>query len=213
MKKNLIVAAAIAVLTFAVERSFRLEEDPIRSLVVADPMAAALFDHYQERSPFRGRIFVERAVLTAAEEARVSAALAHGGYREVPFLAIPDPGRLLDLASQLPADEVARLASEEALRERVAKDVMPATVTSDPAGRVPGRRSPLASPEGRLSAAPAHRACHVAASGRTLQAPRLAGGCHRGQGDPAHLHLGQREGSQGYATAAESSQDRRSTRT
>ncbi|MEI6224108.1 MAG: hypothetical protein WCS72_05115 [Deltaproteobacteria bacterium] len=121
MKRNLLVAAAIAALAFAVERSFRLEDDPIRSLVMADPVAAALFDRYQERSPFRGRIFVESDGLSPAEQARLSEILARAGYREVPFLAAPDPARLLDLASQLPAGTVDRLAGEEALRARVAE--------------------------------------------------------------------------------------------
>jgi hypothetical protein len=118
VKRNLLVAAAIAALALAVERSFRLEDDPIRSLVMADPVAAALFDRYQERSPFRGRIFVEMEGLPPAEQARLSETLARAGYREVPFLATPDPARLLDLASQLPAGTVERLAGEEALRGR-----------------------------------------------------------------------------------------------
>ena len=121
MKRNLLVAAAIAALAFAVERSFRLEDDPIRSLVMADPVAAALFDRYQERSPFRGRIFVESDGLSPAEQARLSEILARAGYREVPFLAVPDPARLLDLASQLPAGTVERLTGEEALRGRAAE--------------------------------------------------------------------------------------------
>ena len=119
MRRSLLVVAAIAALAFAVERSFRLEEDPIRSLVTADPVAAALFDRYQERSPFRGRIFVETAGLTGEEQAQLSAVLERAGYREASFLSVPDPARLLDLASQLPADVVDRLAEKDALRRRV----------------------------------------------------------------------------------------------
>ncbi len=121
MKRNLLVAAAIAALAFAVERSFRLEDDPIRSLAMADPVAAALFDRYQERSPFRGRIFVEMGGLAPGEQARLADVLARAGYREVSLLAIPDPTRLLDLASQLPVETIEGLAAEEALRRRAAE--------------------------------------------------------------------------------------------
>ncbi len=121
MRRHLLVAAAIALLAFLVERTFRMEDDPVRSLVAADPVAAALFDRYQERSPFRGRIFVETDGLAPDEAARLSDALARAGYREVPVLAPAAPERVLELASQLPADSVAWLAGEEAVGRRVAE--------------------------------------------------------------------------------------------
>ncbi|HVP66848.1 MAG TPA: hypothetical protein VMT17_06255 [Anaeromyxobacteraceae bacterium] len=120
MRRSLLIAAAIAALTVAAERSFRMEEDPIRSLVAADPVAAELFDRYQERSPFRGRIFLEANGLSPSEEEALAATLQGAGYREVPFVSAPDPARVLDLAAQLPAEEVARLAEDAALQQRVA---------------------------------------------------------------------------------------------
>lgn len=110
----LIVTAALA-LTL---RGTTLEDDPIRSLSHPDPVRAALFDRYQEKSFFRDRVFVEMGALTQAERERLAEVLRAAGYREVGLVERPSADKILELAPLLPAEDVRRLVDEEALARR-----------------------------------------------------------------------------------------------
>jgi hypothetical protein len=114
---TLLILAGAGLLTWLL-RDTRLEEDPVRSLTHPDPVRAALFDHYQEKGVFKDRVYLEDGGLGPAERAKLDAALAAAGYAEVPLLERPAPEQVLSLAPLLPAAEVARLFSDEALAER-----------------------------------------------------------------------------------------------
>ncbi len=128
MKRHLLVGLVIALLSWAVERSFRLLDDPVRSLVASDPVSRKLFEDYQARSPYRGKLFVEARDLSAHEQDVLDKALEGAGYREVPLMATPSPERLLALASQLPLQEVERLLGKEAGERRVLEATAMATL-------------------------------------------------------------------------------------
>jgi len=114
---TLAVLAGVAALAFAL-RDTRLEQDPVRSLTHPDPVRAALFDRYQQRSRFQDRIYVEDAGLTPDERARLDAALAAAGYAPMPLLERPAPDVVLSLAPLLPAADLERLLSDERLGAR-----------------------------------------------------------------------------------------------
>jgi hypothetical protein len=118
MRRAVVVAGVVAALCAAVGALFRLEDDPIRSLVDRDPTVAALFEAYQGRSPYRGRIFVEDAGLAPDERARLEAALAAAGYVEATLLPARSSERAADLVSILPAAEVRRLLAWETVEAR-----------------------------------------------------------------------------------------------
>ncbi|MGA8892362.1 MAG: hypothetical protein WB493_12385 [Anaeromyxobacteraceae bacterium] len=119
MKRHLLVGLAIAALALASERAFRLQDDLVRSLVPSDPVSGKLFEDFQARSPYRGRIYVEAADLGPAERERLDRAFEAAGYREEPLLAMPGPERMLVLASQLPPGVVEALLGGESGRKRV----------------------------------------------------------------------------------------------
>jgi len=118
MKRTLAVLAVTGALAMLL-RGTRVEDDLIRSLGHPDPAARALFDRYQERSPFRGKIFVEEGALAPREREELAGTLRAAGYREVALFAPPERTRVLALAPLLPAEEVAALLGEAALRRRV----------------------------------------------------------------------------------------------
>jgi hypothetical protein len=111
------VLAGVGALAFAL-RDTRLEQDPVRSLTHPDPVRAALFEGYQQRSRFQDRIYVEDAGLTPAERARLDEALARAGYTPTPLLERPAPDVVLSLAPLVPAADLARLLSDERLGAR-----------------------------------------------------------------------------------------------
>jgi hypothetical protein len=147
VKRTLVVAAAVAALALAALRSFSLEDDPIGALVHPDPAAAALFERYQSRSPFKGRVFLATDALSPAERDGLEGALRAAGYVEEPAFAPPAPAALLALAPLLPAADLERLLSEPALAARAdealalaalpAGEAALALVQADPAGLGP----------------------------------------------------------------------------
>lgn len=146
-----LVVGALAVVAFA---GVRLEDDPIRSLAHPDPEIAAVFDRYQEKSPFRGKIFVEPGELSAAELEGLLASLGDAGYREVALFERPSPETLLALAPLLPADELGALVSDAAVQARAEAaislaslpggDAALAELEADPLGIGPALLSRLA---------------------------------------------------------------------
>jgi hypothetical protein len=179
-RREVVLLAVLGVLAWLV-RGVALEDDPIRSLTHADGVRAALFEHYQERSVFRGKVFVELGDLGESERAAVAAALRSGGYEEVPFFEPPSPEQLLALAPLLPADEVRRLTSEEALRARAEEVVAVATlpggdgfvsaVQADPLGLGGALLARLAG--GGAREGPAAGALHVYRSPQPLDYERV----------------------------------------
>ncbi len=147
MKRTALMLAVTGALALVVARTFTLDDDPIRSLVHPDPAVAALFDRFQARSPFRGKIFVELGALSAAEREGIARRLEAAGYREEPLFEPPSPARLLELAPLLPAEDLRALLGEEAIRRRADEalsvaglpggDAYLATVQADPAGLGP----------------------------------------------------------------------------
>ncbi|WP_242392180.1 MMPL family transporter [Anaeromyxobacter oryzisoli] len=109
-------------------RGIVLEDDPIRSLTHPDGIRAALFEHYQEKSAFRGKVFVESSDLSEGERGTLATALRAGGYEEVPFLEPPSPKQLLALATLLPAEDARRLTADDALRARAQQVLAVATL-------------------------------------------------------------------------------------
>ncbi len=79
MKKTLAILVATGLLSVVVARTLSLDDDPVRSRVDPDPAVAALFDRFQERSPFRGRIFVETGALAPADREALEARLRDAG--------------------------------------------------------------------------------------------------------------------------------------
>ena len=126
-RREALILAVCGVLAFFA-RGVVLEDDPIRSLTHPDGVRAALFDHYQEKSAFRGKIFVEFGDLLEPERTAVAAALRGAGYEEVPFFEPPSSVQLLALATLLPADNVRRLTSGDALRARAREVLAVATL-------------------------------------------------------------------------------------
>ncbi len=131
MKRLLAVLPAVALLGFLAAYGVRFEDDPIRSLSHPDPAIAAVFDRYQEKSPFRGKIFVEPGELSAAELEGLLASLAEAGYREVALFERPAQRELLALAPLLSAEELAALSTDEAIRARAEAAI---TLASLPGG-------------------------------------------------------------------------------
>ncbi|HET9598471.1 MAG TPA: hypothetical protein VFP65_22980 [Anaeromyxobacteraceae bacterium] len=117
LRKSLWVLLGTGVLAF-LTRGIVLEDDPIRSLADPDPTRAALFERYQERSPFRDKVFVEMGELAPAERERVEGLLAEARYEEVALFRSPSPADALALAALLPVEDVRRLMQEDALRAR-----------------------------------------------------------------------------------------------
>ncbi len=117
MKKTALLLFVTAALALTL-RGTTLEDDPIRSLSHPDPVRAALFDRYQEKSFFRDRVFVEMGELTAAERERLAEALRAAGYLEVGLVERPSADKVLEMAPLLPAEAVRRLVDEEALARR-----------------------------------------------------------------------------------------------
>lgn len=146
MRRHALVALALGALAL-LAGGVVLEQDPVRSLADPDPVRAALFDHQQEGSPLRDRIFLESAGLSAAERDAVDAAIRAAGYEEVPLFERPPLPDLLALAPILPAAEVARLLGDAAIRERAARALelallpggsdLLAALEADPAGLAP----------------------------------------------------------------------------
>ncbi len=118
MKRTLAILVATGLLTVVVARNLSLDDDPIRSLTDPDPTIAALFERFQEKSPFRGRIFVEMGQLPARDREALEALLRGTGYREEPLFEPPSPDALLALAPLLPANDLRALLGEEAVRRR-----------------------------------------------------------------------------------------------
>jgi hypothetical protein len=117
-RATIAILLATALLSVVVARTLSLDDDPIRSLTHPDPAVAALFDRFQERSPFRGRIFVDMGALSARDREALEARLRDAGYREEPLFLPPPPGAVLALAPLLPADELRALLGEDAIRRR-----------------------------------------------------------------------------------------------
>jgi hypothetical protein len=117
IKKTALVLLATGVLAFMV-RGIALEDDPIHSLADPDPARAALFERYQDKSPFRDKIFVEMGNLATAEREGLEQLLRHARYEEVSLFQPPSMEQVLSLAALLPAEEARRLMGEDALRSR-----------------------------------------------------------------------------------------------
>jgi len=147
MKRTALILAAAGVLAVVVQRTFTLDDHPIRSLTHPDPAIAALFERFQERSPFRGKIFVEVGALSAAERGALEVRLRDAGYREEPLFQPPPPEQVLELAPLLPAENLRRLLGDEAIRARAEEAIsvaaLPggdgylAALQADPAGLGP----------------------------------------------------------------------------
>lgn len=117
MLKTLGVLAAAGLLGL-IARGITLEQDPVKSLADPDPVRAELFERYQKKNPLKGRLFVEAPGLEAAQRHLLDGELARAGYREIPLWAPPSPAELASLAPILPAERVAALLSDEAMRAR-----------------------------------------------------------------------------------------------
>jgi hypothetical protein len=147
VKRTLLLLAITAALAVATGRLLVMEDDPIRSLVHPDAAVEAVFSSFQDRSPFRGRVFVELDGLSAPERERVLAALAGAGYREAPALALPSAAELLRLSPLLSPAEVRALLDAGAVRARAEEALALATLPgghgflsaleADPAGLAP----------------------------------------------------------------------------
>jgi hypothetical protein len=85
------ILIATGLLSAVVARTLSLDDDPVRSLADPDPAVAALFERFQERSPFRGRIFVETGALPAADREALEARLGDAGYVEEALFQAPSP--------------------------------------------------------------------------------------------------------------------------
>ena len=118
MRRTLLVAIAAAALAALAGATLVLEDDPVRALVHPDPVAAALFERYQDRSPFRGRVFLEMEGLSPAERAGLEEELRGAGYVEEAIFRPPSRDAPIALAPLLAPPDVARLLSEPALRAR-----------------------------------------------------------------------------------------------
>jgi len=169
-RREALILAVCGVLAFFA-RGVVLEDDPIRSLTHPDGVRAALFDHYQEKSAFRGKIFVEFGDLLEPERTAVAAALRGAGYEEVPFFEPPSSEQLLALATLLPADNVRRLTSGDALRAR-AREVLARPSKPIPSGSVPrcspGSPAAPAAPGATTDRAPARCTSTAARSRSTM---------------------------------------------
>jgi hypothetical protein len=118
VKRTLAILVATGLLSLVVARSLSLDDDPIRSLAHPDPAVAALFERFQQRSPFRGRIFVEAGALPVADREALDARLRAAGYVEEPLFQPPPAEQVLALAPLLPADDLRALLGEDAVRRR-----------------------------------------------------------------------------------------------
>lgn len=169
MKRTAVILLVMGALALVVARTFTLDDDPIRSLVHPDPAIAALFDRFQERSPFRGKVFVELGALSPGERDGLARRLEAAGYREEPLFAPPSAEQLLALAPLLPAEDLRALFSEASLRRRADEALSVAAL--------PGGDAYLAA----LQADPPGLAPALLA--------RLAGGAGGGSGRAGELHV------------------------
>jgi hypothetical protein len=162
VRRTALILLVAGALGLVVARTFTLDDDPIRSLVHPDPTVAALFDRFQERSPFRGKVFVDTGALSAADRERIEALLRDAGYREEALFQPPSPERLLDLAPLLPAEDLRALLGEDAIRRRADEalsiaglpggDAYLAALQADPAGLGPALLERLVARPGRAAA-------------------------------------------------------------
>ncbi|HEX9051270.1 MAG TPA: hypothetical protein VF841_12130 [Anaeromyxobacter sp.] len=155
---TLAILVATALLSIVVARTLSLDDDPIRSLTDPDPAVAALFERFQERSPFRGRIFVETGALPSRDREALEARLAGAGYVEEPLFRAPPPQEVLALAPLLPADDLRALLGDDAVRRRADEaasvaglpggDGYLAALEADPAMLGPALLARLSGPRG-----------------------------------------------------------------
>jgi hypothetical protein len=118
VKRTLAILLATGLLTLVVARTFSLDDDPIQSLTDPDPAFSELFERYQNRSPFRGRIFIEMDGLAPGDREALESTLRDTGYREEPLFQTPSPEAVLALAPLLPANELRVIFGEASIRRR-----------------------------------------------------------------------------------------------
>lgn len=123
MKRTALVSLAFAVvcalLAVTLGRDLTIQEDPVATLRDEDPIRHALFEFFQEKSPFQGRVFVDASELDQPARQAVITALGTAGYVQG---GGPAPSTIspLALVPLLPAALVAKRLSDGEIAARVA---------------------------------------------------------------------------------------------
>lgn len=118
-----LVALFTGLLFFVVQERFVLDDDPIRSLRAQGGPEAELFDRYHEKSVFDGKVFLEVSRLSEAELAQIRQLMAEIGYAPARLFTPPAPAQMTAFLPLIPAEEVARALSDEAIDARASEAI------------------------------------------------------------------------------------------
>ncbi|HCF58401.1 MAG TPA: hypothetical protein DFS52_10460 [Myxococcales bacterium] len=118
IKRWIFVAAFTAALFLVVKSRFVLDDDPVRSLRQQDSPAARVFDRYHERSVFEGRIFVDFSGIEGQDRQELEALLKEAHYEPASMFTPPGPEAMASFLPLLPAEELAKALSDEAIQAR-----------------------------------------------------------------------------------------------
>ena len=146
LKRFAFLIAASAVLFLFVAKDFKLQDDPVTSLVNPDKSVTELFKAFHEKSPFRGWIFIDHTGIEASDWNPIKETLTNQGYVQKNLIDFEKISQLdwASLAGLIPEEALKNLTAETTVKERAKKIAalisLPAasnilsTLESDPLG-------------------------------------------------------------------------------